>query len=116
MSNSKKNLAISLFNLSNMYAGQGHFDKALAYCKDETKLYEALFHDNPQNIDFKNGLATSYYVLGICYRGLNDITNAKRNFEQAELLWSELTRDVPQYVQFLQFLNQVRTDLENIGK
>ncbi|MFN4081773.1 MAG: hypothetical protein ACK4NS_12805 [Saprospiraceae bacterium] len=46
---------------------------------------------------------------------MNDKAKAKAHFQQAEALWQELVQDAPGYVQFQQFLQQVRRDLAGIS-
>ncbi|RME98162.1 MAG: hypothetical protein D6772_09400, partial [Bacteroidetes bacterium] len=74
--------------------------QALQFFEDETKLFEELFEDYPQNVAFKNGLAISYYKLGHWYQKNRDPEKARFYYSQAADLWEALRRDFPHYVEF----------------
>ena len=93
----------------------GNLDKALGFYNDEVKLFEELYAANPNNVAFKNGMAISYYKLGVFSRDqLKNKTKARTYFKQAETLWLELVRDAPQYVQFKEFLGILQSEMKGL--
>jgi hypothetical protein len=67
-------------------------------------------------VEFKNGLAISYWKLGYLSREQNDPDNARAYFTQAEQLWDQLATAFPAYAAFGENLARVRRDLEGLEK
>ena len=111
----KNGFAISYQCLGDTHTTLGNLDMALHFYEDYYKLKKKLYDAYPNNVDFKNGLAVSYYKLGVFSRDkLKDKTKAKVYFKQAEALWLELVRDAPQYVQFQKYLGIVQGILKDL--
>ena len=102
-------MAISYSKLGNTQSSLGNLEKALQYFEIRNQLGKELYAAYPTNVSFKNGLAISYYKLAE-----TDKNKSRFYFQQAELLWAELVRDAPHYIQFQQFLQQVREDLSKL--
>jgi tetratricopeptide (TPR) repeat protein len=109
----KNGLAISCQYLGTTYTKLGNFDTALGFYEVYNRLEKELYAAYPTNVSFKNGLAISYHKLGAFSRdNLKDKTKARVYFKQAEVLWKELVRDAPQYVQFQKFFGSIQRDLK----
>ncbi len=109
----KNGLAISYSKLGETHTSLGNLDKALGFYEDDIKLTKELYAAYPNNVSFKNGLAISYYKLGAFSRdNLKDKAKARAYFKQAEILWLELVRDAPQYVQFQKFLGILQREMK----
>jgi hypothetical protein len=90
-------------------------DKALGFYEEDIILSKELYATNLNNVEFKNGLAISYYKLGAFSRDqLRNKKKARTYFKQAETLWLELVHDAPQYVQFKKFLGIVQDILKDL--
>lgn len=108
-------LAISYQFLGNTHIELGHIDQALTFFEYFNRLEKALHEAYPESVDFKNGLAVSLANLGTFNRDyLKNITQAKAYLQQAEVLWLDLVRDVPQNMQFRYFLGNVQKDLADL--
>jgi hypothetical protein len=60
-------------------------------------------------------LAISYAKLGVFYIDRKkDKKKARDYFRNAEILWVELVRDAPGFVEFQRILDQVRRDLKGL--
>ncbi|MBL7817636.1 MAG: tetratricopeptide repeat protein [Saprospiraceae bacterium] len=111
----KNGLAISYSKLGEMHTSLGNLDKALGFYEEDIKLTKELNAAYPNNVSFKNGLAISFAQLGVFSRdNLKDKPKARIYFKQAEVLWLELVRDAPQYVQFQKFLGMVQDILKSL--
>ena len=105
----KNDLGNSYCFLGITHSALGNLDEALRFYEDYYKLTKELYDAYPNHVSFKNGLAFSYAKLGVFYKeNLKDKTKAKVYFKQAEILWLELVRDAPQYVQFQKYLAMVQ--------
>jgi tetratricopeptide (TPR) repeat protein len=112
----KSGLATSYEKLGDTHSAIGNLEQALKFFEDETYLFEQLYESYPLNVKFKNGFATAYAKLGVFARDHHqDIASAKSYFKQAEILWIELVRDAPQYVDYQKSLCMVQKDLDIIG-
>ncbi|MEM1217216.1 MAG: hypothetical protein AAGJ82_16085, partial [Bacteroidota bacterium] len=62
---------------------------------------EQLHQAQPQNVNFKNGLAVAYYKLGQHQQDHGEgVPAALSHYQQAAKLWSELVQDAPQFAEF----------------
>lgn len=111
----KNGLASSYSKLGDTHTSLGNLDKALGFLEKDIELSKELYTAHPNNVDFKNGLAISYYNLGVFSRdNLKDKPKARVYFKQAEVLWQELKRDAPQFVEFQKFLGMVQDILKSL--
>jgi tetratricopeptide (TPR) repeat protein len=111
----KNGLAISYEKLGSTHTSLGNMDKALGFYEESNRLGKELYTSYLANVEFKNGLAISYAKLGEFSRDhLNDKTKTRSYFKQAEVLWKELVRDAPQYVEYRRFLDIVQGVLKNL--
>jgi tetratricopeptide (TPR) repeat protein len=108
----KNNLAISYSRMGDTHTALGNLKQALTLFERYNQMAKELYEDYPINVEFKNGLAISYAKLG--HNLQRDLNKSRSWLLQAESLWAELVRDAPQYVQFQQFLAQVRKDLNEM--
>ncbi len=113
----KQILATSYIRLGDPYIVQGNLEKASSLIETGTNLMKELYESHPNDVEFKNGLAISYGNLGVfSLRQLNDKVKARTYFLKAQVLWSELVRDAPQYTQFQFYLKQVGQDLADLDQ
>jgi len=76
----------------------------------EKELHEAF----PQNVGFKNGLATSYLLLGQFYQDQKkDSEKAKAYIRKGYELYAELVRDFPDYTSFRRNYEWAKNALED---
>ena len=109
----KNGLAVSYFKLGDTHSSLGNLEQALKFFKDDLTLTKSLYEAYPQNVSFKNGLAVTYVKLGVfTIDHQKDSESAKSYFKQAEILWIELVRDAPQYVDFQKSLSRVQNALD----
>jgi tetratricopeptide (TPR) repeat protein len=111
----KNGLAISYSKLGNTHTTLGNLDKALGFFEEDLKLTQELYEAFPNNVDFKNGLAISFCKLGLFFK--DQKKNKKKagdNFRKAKILWVELVRDAPGFVEFQRNLDNVRGDLKGL--
>ena len=84
-------------------------EQARGFYEQDLQLTKELYAAYPTNVEFKNGLAVSYYQLGgFSLEHQQDPDKACAYFQQAEGLWLELVRDAPQVAKFRQFLGIVQ--------
>jgi len=69
---------------------------------------ETLLTKNPDNVEFKNGLAISHVKLG---EVAPEASEKQAHYQKAEQLWIELTEAFPEYAQFQSFLGIIREQL-----
>ncbi len=113
----REGIAISYEKLGQTYTALGNTQKALDYYDKDLALTKELYNQFPDNVNFKNGLAISYWKLGDFFANhQQDRPKAKEYFTQAEKLWAELVVTAPDVVQFQQYLALVRRNLEEIGE
>jgi tetratricopeptide (TPR) repeat protein len=113
----KNGLAVSYSKLSHTNAAQGNLDQALDFHKKDIELTKELYEAYPNNVEFKNNLAEALRDLGMFSRdNLKDRNKAKTYFQEAEILWLELVRDAPQFVDFQKFLGMIRDEISNLDK
>ncbi|MFK7946632.1 MAG: hypothetical protein AB8G11_03505 [Saprospiraceae bacterium] len=92
----------------------GNLEQALEYYQQYNQLTEELYNDFPNNVEFKNGLAYSYYSLAQYHQQKQDITQARLYFEKAEQHWAALVQLSPNYVDFSHNLEVVREILASL--
>ena len=101
----------------------GQLPKALQFFEIETKLFEELHRDFPDNVGFKNGLAISYSKLGETHSAMGQLPKALQFFDLDIELSKELHRDFPDNVGFknglaisYEKLGQTHSDLGQLPK
>jgi tetratricopeptide (TPR) repeat protein len=72
--------AITLTNLANVQADQGHAARALAAYQQSFKLFAEIAERVPENADYQNNLAASSLNLGTLYFLLGDAERAEAAF------------------------------------
>jgi tetratricopeptide (TPR) repeat protein len=111
----KYSLAISFQRLGSTYSFFGDFVKTLFCFEEKYRLSKELYDAYPTNVIFKDGLAISYGNFGVFSRDQrSDKVQARRWFEKAEELWSELVNDSPGYAEFQNNLAWVKTALATL--
>ncbi|OQY01087.1 MAG: hypothetical protein B6I26_05680 [Desulfobacteraceae bacterium 4572_130] len=79
------------------------------------KLTKELYNSNPEDINFKNNLAISYYNLGMFYKDKKDGKNkALLFFQKAEKLWKDLVENFPDYIEFKKNLKKLNKELNDL--
>lgn len=107
--------AISYSKLGETHTELGNLDQALMFFKDETVLFNELYKAYPENVSFKNGLAVSYFKLGVLFIDQsNNKNNAKAYFKKAQKLWSELVKQAPKHVDFQKYFEIVQKILNDL--
>ncbi|MFZ2897182.1 MAG: NB-ARC domain-containing protein [Saprospiraceae bacterium] len=110
-------------NLGGFHTDTGDLTKAMdAYQKMEG-VQSALYSNNPENSNLKNGLAISYLKLGKTHGALGNLEKAFSYYEGFNKLEKELYDSYPQNVSFknglaisFQFLGNTHSELDNRGK
>jgi tetratricopeptide (TPR) repeat protein len=93
-------ISIALERLGNTYSALGNLDKTLGFYEDFTKLMKELYAAYPNNVEFKNGLATSYSKLGETHTSLGNLDKALSFHEKCNRLQKELYAAYPNSVDF----------------
>ncbi len=83
-------LGIAFQYLGNTYLALGQLQNALNYFKNQNSIWLTQYEENPENIDFKNGLAISYEKLGEIQSNLGNLEKALGYFEEYTRLGQEL--------------------------
>ena len=83
-------LGIAFQYLGNTYLALGQLQNALNYFKNQNSIWLTQYEENPENIDFKNGLAISYEKLGEIQSNLGNLEKALGYFEEYMRLETEL--------------------------
>lgn len=111
----KNELAISYERLGTVYRQQGDFKKAVHLFELRIQLANELFEANPNSVDLYNGLAVSCTALGHIYLKINEPVKTKEYYKQAETIWLQLTKSVPESPEFKNNLDWVQKELENLS-
>ncbi|MBI5914177.1 MAG: tetratricopeptide repeat protein, partial [Bacteroidetes bacterium] len=93
-------LAILCQNIGNFHIATGELGNAMSAYQKMADIQSALIFENPDNPDYKNGLAISYSKLGETHTALGDLTAALRHFEEFAKLMEELYAAYPQNVSY----------------
>jgi len=108
-------------NIGYFYADTGDLLKALDAFQGMERTQSGLLEENPDDPDFKNGLAISYSKLGETHSDLGNLQQALTFFEQYNNLKKELFASYPQNVSFknvlalsYQWLGIVHRSLNNL--
>jgi len=100
LSNPAYDLVRLCYNIGNYFTATGDLNKAMtAYQKMET-IQAELLEAQPDDPDFKNGLAISYTKLGSTHSALGNFHQALTFFEQSNELEKQLYAAYPQNVAF----------------
>jgi tetratricopeptide (TPR) repeat protein len=93
-------LATLCQNLGDTHVVTGNLDKAMQTYGKMMSIQEALCQKDPDNSDYKNGLAISYSKLGSTHEALGNLDKALAFFEQFNQLLEVLYADYPNNVAF----------------
>ncbi len=109
------NLAWLFTRLGNFYQTIGDLNKAIYFFQKCSETFGQLHKANPDNSDFKNGLAISYYKLGQFHKDKkNDRTKARPYYQQCYTIWEELTNAYPAYVEFQRNFGIIKDVLDEL--
>ena len=112
----KNFLAVSYSKLGDLYSTIGDTEKALEFLLQFHNLEKELHEAYPLDVGYKNCLAVAKYKLGVFYKGkINEKSHPIAYFEQAESIWIDLVKTVPESVEFQNSLAEVRKDKRLIG-
>jgi len=87
-------------NIGNFHIETGDLSKAIWAYQKMADIQSALFLENPDDPEFKNGLAISYSKLGSTQSSLGNLEQALTYFEDETKLFEELYEAYPQNVSF----------------
>ncbi len=87
-------------NIGKFYTDTGDLSKAMEAYQKMADVFSALFLENPDDPDFKNGLAIAECLLGITHSLLGNLAQALTFFEQYNQLEKKLYTAYPQNVSF----------------
>ncbi len=91
----------------------GYLEQALFYYEQSVQISQALIAAEPDNPEFKNGLAISYAQLGVFYRDQKgDAEKARGYFQQCYDLWKAVMEAHPEYAEFRKNLEWAERALE----
>ncbi|MEL7249952.1 MAG: NB-ARC domain-containing protein [Bacteroidota bacterium] len=108
--------AVSYSKLGSTHSSLGNLSKALEYFEERSRLGEELYRSYPDNVSLKNGLAIAHWKLGDFYREKQkNPQQARHYFQLAEQYWSELVELAPDYTQFKEYLERVKSDLADLA-
>lgn len=94
-------LATLCQNIGIFYSDTGDLIRAMTAYQKMEALQLGLLSEDPENPNFKNGLAISYSKLGWFYRDKKRLPDQARVFfQRCYELWQELARAYPAYVEF----------------
>ncbi|MEL6628089.1 MAG: NB-ARC domain-containing protein, partial [Bacteroidota bacterium] len=96
----KRNLGTLSQNIGNYYTEIGDLTLAMEMYLRMERIQKVLSESDPENTDFKNGLAISYNFLGNSYKDLGDLEKALESYEKYNQLSKELHDEYPQSVKF----------------
>jgi tetratricopeptide (TPR) repeat protein len=109
------NILLLCQNIGQYYAEMGNLDRALFFYIKYSQLSKQLLDTEPNNSDFKNGLAISYSKLGSFYHYKKpDLTKARYYYEACEKLFSELATMFSMYIEFKNNLAWVEGRLRDL--
>lgn len=114
----KNTFAISYFKLVLLYAELSDLKAAQSKFQEGTVLFEELQDYGFQNVDvdFKIGLAYSYWKLGDSYYKRKEMTEAGNYLKQAERHWSHLAEQFPYRSEFTRKVQLIKKRLDEIEK
>jgi tetratricopeptide (TPR) repeat protein len=92
--------SILLERLGRFYGTIGNLSKALDFYVRANQIDKKLLTQNPQNPDYKNGLAVSYSKLGDTQSSLGNLKKALEYFEVMNKLFEDLYEAFPDNVSF----------------
>lgn len=84
--------ANSYMNTGNANIVLGNYKKATSYFEKAKTAYLKLLDIDPENKDFKNGLARSYASIGVIYSQESNYYAALENYEQALKFYQEIDK------------------------
>ena len=87
-------------NIGNYHRDTGNLSLAMQAYQKMQDIFVALRNAEPDNVDFKDGLAISYERLGSTHSALGKLTEAMRLFKQYNQLSKELHASFPDNVSF----------------
>ncbi len=87
-------------NIGNYYTATGDLSKAMTAYSKMKAIMTDLYNAQPDNPDFKNGLAISFQKLGVTHIALGNLQQALTFFEHDNVLNEELYTAYPQNVEF----------------
>ncbi len=93
-------LATLCQNIGDFHTDTGDLNKAMQAYQKMVDIQEGLLSLDPDNADFKNGLAISYSKLGDTHTALGNLPQALTYFEQFNQLFEELHEAYPTNVAF----------------
>jgi tetratricopeptide (TPR) repeat protein len=115
--------SVLLERIGSFHKTIGNLSKAVNFYERKKEVNEKLLAQNPENPDFKNGLAISYEKLGETQSSLGNLLRALEYFVIATKLFEELYATYPTNVSFknglaisYQFLGNTQSDLGNLEK
>ena len=95
-----KSTANLYWSLGNFHTNTGDLEMTLFCFQEMEAVWQKLLGQNPDNKDFKNGLAISYSKLGSTHTALGNLQQALSFFEQYTELSKQLFTDYPHNVKF----------------
>ena len=95
-----RNVGILCQNIGNYHSDTGNLSSAMKAYQKMSNIRIAQCAAEPDNADFKNGLAVSYSKLGETHSALGDLPQALGYFETETKLFEELHEAFPQHVGF----------------
>ena len=93
-------LAMLSERIGSFYSSTGDLNKALFFYLKEKHLFKELHEKNPNEADFKNGLAISYSKLGSTHAALGNLDKALQFYEDETVLFEQLYESYPSNVGF----------------
>ncbi|GAB4423191.1 MAG: hypothetical protein OHK0039_39690 [Bacteroidia bacterium] len=95
----------------------GNLEQALFFQEKGTEIWLALLAAEPDNVNFKNGLATSYLPLGQLHRDqLKDRVKARAYIQQGYALYEGLVRNSPDHQVFKKNYEWAKVALAGLGE
>lgn len=108
-------LAISYEKLGETHSALGNLDQALRFFEKDIDLSKELFKDYPNNVDYKNNLAVSYFKLGELERDKpNGKEKAIHYFRKCQLLLQELVEQAKGHREYQQNLQEVTEAIQEL--
>ncbi len=93
-------LSVLTERIGRFFSTTGNLEKTLFYFIASSKIDKALCEKEPDNPDYKNGLAISYQNLGITNASLGNLDKALTSYEEYNRLEKELYSAYPSNVSF----------------
>ncbi|TAE10474.1 MAG: hypothetical protein EAZ95_14685 [Bacteroidetes bacterium] len=105
----RQGVAIACLKLGEVYRLMSNFTQSFHFLEENLRLQKELYESFPSNIEFKDALAVSYAQLGEAHRLANhNIEKVKEYYSLAKQHWTELNQDVPDNVQFIQYISFIQ--------